>query len=94
MLRLVEQRYRKEFKENKEQIQRSLTREVDGVRVEFFWRGRKNPDKNYRVVGTTTGAYMDMNDDLSLKIEFTNPESNGQETTTRYVRELQLESTR
>ena len=88
LMSLVEQKYRDKLRASRDDVLRSLRREVSGCNVEFMWAGREDRSASHRLAGIVSSAGFDKNDEVMVVIKFTNPEYNRQETVTRYVKEL------
>lgn len=89
LLNLIDQKFQKKIKKSRDQIIRDLRSETSGVHVNFMWNSRyEKPRKLYHVAGIVTGAGLDSKDQITLVIEFSNPETGTPEKVIRYINEL------
>lgn len=93
LLNLVNQKYKKKIKSSRDRIIRDLRSEVTGYNVNFMWNSRyEKPSKVYHVKGEVVSAGLDAKDEITLVIEFQNPETSSTEKVVRYIDELKWTS--
>tara|TARA_B100001094_G_C18132535_1_gene773113 strand:+ start:649 stop:957 length:309 start_codon:yes stop_codon:yes gene_type:complete len=89
LLSLVDQKYKKKISSSRDQIIRDLRSEVSGYEVNFLWNSRyEKPSKVYHMQGQIVSAGLDAKNEITLVIEFENPETNSSEKVVRYINEL------
>ncbi len=90
LLSLIEQEHRSKLKKAISTVHRDLCSAVTGTPVKFMFNGRVRKDKCFVVEGKVRAAHFDDTMAVMLTIDFENPETGTQETTSRYIQELRV----
>ena len=88
LLSLVEQEYQGKLEKAISTVHRDLSNAVSGMVVKFMFNGRIMKGRCFVAEGKVRSAHFDADKKAMLTIDFENPETGRQETTSRYIREL------
>ncbi len=90
LLSLVEQEYRGKLLHAIQIVRRDFSSACKGVEVQFNFNGRVDKKKLFLVSGKVKDAHFDADHRAMVTIDFENPETGAQETTSRYIQELRV----